>query len=38
VQVVADPVLPPQPIIISSVAFRQLFTADERLAITTAGY
>jgi hypothetical protein len=38
VQIVADPVLPPQPIVISSLAFRQLFTSAERLAITTAGF
>lgn len=37
VSVVADPVIPPQPIIIQALAFRQLFTMAERLAITTAG-
>lgn len=37
VEMVADPVVPPQPLIVSALAFRQLFTAAERLAITTAG-
>jgi hypothetical protein len=37
VKTVADPV-PPPPTVISSLAFRQLFTEAERLAITTAGF
>lgn len=38
VTAVADPVLPPQPIVISSLAFRELFTPAEKVAITTAGF
>lgn len=37
VTVVPDPVITPPPVVVSSLAFRQLFTAAERLAITTAG-
>jgi hypothetical protein len=37
VTTVPDPVITPGPIVISSLAFRQLFTAAERLAITNAG-
>ena len=38
VTTVADLVLPPQPVVISSLAFRELFTSNEKVAITTAGF